>query len=68
MTEDEAMAFAAGWAKAWNDHDVELLGARYGVNTIVIRFRAQDGTERAEVLSFSGGLARIGHGTYAAGT
>ena len=56
MTEDEATAFAAGWTKARNDHTV---------NTIVIRFRTPDGADRAEILSVSGGLARIGHGTYA---
>lgn len=43
----------------------ELLGVYMGVDTLVIRFRTQEGTDRSEVLTFSGGLVRTGHGTYA---
>jgi uncharacterized protein (TIGR02246 family) len=45
----------------------ELLGVYIGVDTLVIRFRTQDGADRGEVLTFSGGLVRTGHGTYAVG-
>lgn len=44
----------------------ELLGAYFGVDVLVIRFRTQEGADRCEVLEFSGGLVRSGHGTYAA--
>ena len=43
----------------------ELLGVYFGVDALVIRFRTQDGTDRCEVLAFSGGLVRSGQGTYA---
>jgi hypothetical protein len=43
----------------------ELIGAYFGVNTIAIRFRTQDGTDRCEILTFSGGLVQSGHGMYA---
>jgi SnoaL-like domain len=42
----------------------ELLGVYFGVNALVIRFRNQEGTDRCEILAFSGGLVRAGHGTY----
>lgn len=45
----------------------ELLGAYFGVDVLVIRFRTQEGTDRCEVLAFSGRLVRAGYGTYAAG-
>jgi hypothetical protein len=35
----------------------QLLGAYAGVDTLVIRFRTQGGTDRCEVLTFSGGLS-----------
>lgn len=43
----------------------DLVGVYSGVSTLVIRFRTQDGTDRCEVLTFSGGLVQSGHGTYA---
>jgi hypothetical protein len=45
----------------------ELLGVYFGVDTLVIRFRNQEGVDRCEVLTFSGGLVRTGHGTYTVG-
>ena len=44
----------------------EILGAYWGVDTLVIRFRTQDGADRCEILMFRGGLVQAGHGTYAA--
>jgi len=41
----------------------ELLGVYAGVDTIVIRFRNEQGADRCEVLTFAGGLVRSGHGT-----
>ena len=43
----------------------DLVGVYSGVSTLVIRFRTQDGADRCEVLTFSGGLVQSGHGTYA---
>jgi ketosteroid isomerase-like protein len=44
----------------------DLLGVYWGVDTLVIRFRTQDGTDRCEVLTFASGLVTTGHGTYLA--
>jgi hypothetical protein len=44
----------------------DLLGVYWGVGTIVIRFRTQDGADRCEVLTFANGLVTTGHGTYLA--
>ena len=44
----------------------ELLGVYAGTDTIVIRFRTEQGVDRCEVLTFDGGLVRSGHGTYPA--
>jgi hypothetical protein len=44
----------------------ELLGVYFGVDTLVIRFRNQEGIDRCEVLTFSSGLVQTGHGTYPA--
>jgi hypothetical protein len=44
----------------------ELLGVYSGTDTIVIRFRNEQGVDRCEVLTFAGGLVRTGHGTYPA--
>ena len=44
----------------------EVLGVYAGVDTIVIRFRTEQGTEGCEVLTFDAGLVRTGHGTYPA--
>lgn len=41
----------------------ELLGVYAGTDTIVIRFRNEQGADRCEVLTFSGGRVRTGHGT-----
>jgi len=41
----------------------ELLGVYAGSDTIVIRFRNEQGADRCEVLTFSGGRVRTGHGT-----
>jgi hypothetical protein len=41
----------------------ELLGVYAGTGTIVIRFRNEQGADRCEVLTFSGGRVRTGHGT-----
>ena len=41
----------------------ELLGVYAGLDTIVIRFRNEQGADRCEVLTFSGGRVRTGHGT-----
>jgi SnoaL-like domain len=43
----------------------ELLGVYFGVDLLVIRFRNQEGIDRCEILTFSGGLVRTGHGTFA---
>ena len=40
----------------------ELLGVYAGVDTIVIRYRNEQGADRCEVLTFEGGLVRTGHG------
>lgn len=48
------------------DLHFELLEAYSGVDTLVIRFRTQEGTDRCEVLTFRSGLVRSGHGTYRA--
>jgi uncharacterized protein (TIGR02246 family) len=42
----------------------ELLGAYFGVDALVIRFRTQEGADRCEVLTFGSGLVQAGHGTY----
>jgi hypothetical protein len=42
----------------------ELLGVYAGTDTIVIRFRNEQGADRCEVLTFDGGLVRVGHGTH----
>jgi ketosteroid isomerase-like protein len=44
----------------------ELLGVYAGTDTIVLRFRNEQGVDRCEVLTFGGGLVRTGHGTYPA--
>jgi hypothetical protein len=49
------------------DLHFELLGVYAGTDTIVIRFRTEQGLDRCEVLTFDGGLVRTGHGTYLAG-
>jgi ketosteroid isomerase-like protein len=41
----------------------ELAGVYAGTDTIVIRFRTEQGADRCEVLTFEGGLVRTGHGT-----
>ena len=41
----------------------ELLGVYAGPDTLVIRFRNEQGADRCEVLTFGGGLVRTGHGT-----
>jgi hypothetical protein len=41
-----------------------VTGVYAGVDTIVIRFRNEEGAERCEVLTFGGGVVRAGHGTY----
>jgi ketosteroid isomerase-like protein len=41
-----------------------VTGVYAGTDTIVIRFRNEQGAERCEVLTFAGGLVRTGHGTY----
>lgn len=117
MNDEQAVAFARGWVRAWNDRDVEeilshfaedviftsplaarvmpesagvlegkdalrrywnealrhsadlhfeLLEVYSGVDTLVIRFRTQQGMDRCEVLTFRSGLVRAGHGTYQA--
>jgi ketosteroid isomerase-like protein len=114
VNQDEALAFAERWVKAWNDHDVEavlahfaadavftspvaerlfpgsggvirgkdalreywnegvrlspglhfeILGVYAGIETVVIRFRNEQGGDRCEVLTFEQGLVRTGHGT-----
>jgi len=45
----------------------EVLGVYAGVDTVVIRFRTEQGADRCEVLTFGAGLVRTGHGTYPAG-
>ena len=44
----------------------ELLGVYFGVDALVIQLRIQQGAAWCEVLAFSGGLVRAGHGTHAA--
>ncbi|HTR94462.1 MAG TPA: nuclear transport factor 2 family protein [Trebonia sp.] len=44
----------------------ELLGVYAGVDTLVIRFRNEQGADRLEVLTFDGYLVRTGHGTFLA--
>jgi hypothetical protein len=44
----------------------ELLGVYAGIDTVVIRFRNEQGVDRCEVLTFEGELVRMGHGTYPA--
>ena len=44
----------------------ELLGVYAGVDTLVIRFRNEQGADRLEVLTFDGDLVRTGHGTFLA--
>ena len=44
----------------------EVLGGYAGVDTVVIRFRTEQGADRCEVLTFSAGLVRTGHGAYPA--
>lgn len=41
----------------------ELLGVYAGTDTVVIRFRNENGADRCEVLTFAEGLVRTGHGT-----
>jgi hypothetical protein len=36
------------------------------VNTLVIRFRTEQGTDRCEVLTFDGDLVTTGHGMFLA--
>ncbi len=43
----------------------DFVSVYFGVDTIVIRFRTQEGTDRCEVLTFNGRLVQTGHGTYA---
>jgi hypothetical protein len=57
----------------WNEalrHNPELhftlAGVYSGVNTLVIHFQNQEGTDRCEVLMFGSGLVQAGHGTYSA--
>jgi len=57
VNQDKAATFAEQWAK-------EVLGVYAGVDTVVIRFRTEQGTDRCEVLTFGAGLVRTGHGTY----
>jgi|SRR5215472_12604731 len=42
----------------------ELVGVYSGVETLVIRYRNQEGADRCEVLTFSAGLVQTGHGTF----
>jgi ketosteroid isomerase-like protein len=44
----------------------ELLGVYAGTDTVVIRFRTEQGADQCEVLTFGEGLVRTGHGTYPA--
>ena len=44
----------------------EVLGVYAGVGVVVIRFRTEQGADRCEVLTFSAGLVRTGHGAYPA--
>lgn len=44
----------------------DLAGAYYGVGTLVIHYRTQQGIDRCEVLTFGSGLVQTGHGTYPA--
>jgi hypothetical protein len=44
----------------------ELVGVYSGVETLVIHYRTQEGTDRCEILTFSSGLVQTGHGTYPA--
>jgi hypothetical protein len=46
----------------------ELAAVYAGTDTVVIRFRNEQGTDRCEVLTFDGGLVRTGHGTFDATT
>jgi hypothetical protein len=48
------------------DLHFDLLGVFAGADTLVIRYRNEEGLERCEVLTFSGGLVEAGHGTYPA--
>ena len=41
----------------------EVRGVYAGVDTLVIRFRTEQGADRCEVLTFGAGLVRTGHGT-----
>jgi ketosteroid isomerase-like protein len=45
----------------------EVRGVYAGVDTVVIRFRTEQGADRCEVLTFAAGLVRTGHGTFQAG-
>jgi ketosteroid isomerase-like protein len=42
----------------------ELAGVYAGTDTVIIRFRNEQGTDRCEVLTFDGELVRTGHGTF----
>lgn len=56
------------WTEGVRQHPelhFELTDVYFGVDTIAIGFRTQDGTDRCEILTFSGGLVRSGYGTYA---
>ena len=45
----------------------KVRGVYAGVDTVVIHFRTEKGTEQCEVLTFGDGLVRTGHGTYPTG-
>ena len=49
------------------DLHFEVVGYYLGVDTLVINYRNQKGGLVAEVLSFTDGLVRAGHGTYHGG-
>jgi hypothetical protein len=44
----------------------KLVGVYSGVDTLVIHFQNQEGTDRCEVLTFGSGMVQMGHGTYSA--
>ena len=55
------------WNEALRHNDdlhFELIEVYSGVDTLVIRFRTPQGTDRCEVLTFRSGLVHAGHGTY----
>jgi hypothetical protein len=48
------------------DLHFQVTGVYEGINTLVILFRNQQGTDRVEVLKFQHGLVIEGHGMFAA--